>query len=162
MARYTLQSLRQLLSAFTEGSGFDRVARKMSVVSVSEGKCSFELQVDESHVNRAGGLHGGFTATVVDVATTLAIMTTGSGSPGVSTDLNITFVKSFSARFSTRELFFACRFTKAARPGERLLINAHCLKVGKTLGFATADVVNESGTLIAQGRQTKFLSLPKN
>ena len=58
------------------------------VTSASHGNCVCELTLDESHLNRVGGLHGGFTATLVDNISTAAIMTTGSG-PGVSVDMNI-------------------------------------------------------------------------
>ena len=58
------------------------------VTSASHGNCVCELTVDESHVNRGGGLHGGFTATLVDNISTAAIMTTGCA-PGVSVDMNV-------------------------------------------------------------------------
>lgn len=44
--------------------------------------------MDESHLNKAGGMHGGFTATLIDNISTAAIVTTGSD-PGVSVDMNI-------------------------------------------------------------------------
>lgn len=45
----------------------------------------------EDHLNRAGALHGGFTATLVDSVSTVAIMTADKP-PGVSVDLSITYV----------------------------------------------------------------------
>ncbi len=60
----------------------------MFVTSASHGKFVCEVTVDESHLNRVGGMHGGFTATLVDNISTAAIMTTGSA-PGVSVDMNI-------------------------------------------------------------------------
>lgn len=48
---------------------------------------------------------------------------------------------------------------KAARLGDTLVIDAECLKLGKTLAFAAVDIRNKSdGTLIAQGRQTKHIA----
>lgn len=62
--------------------------RQVEVTSASHGNFVCEVTVDESHLNRAGGLHGGLTATLVDNISTAAIMTTGSR-PGVSVDMNI-------------------------------------------------------------------------
>ena len=58
------------------------------MVSASAGKCVCELRVDESHLNKVGGLHGGLTATLVDNISTLAIMS-AECHPGVSVDLNV-------------------------------------------------------------------------
>ena len=59
------------------------------MVSATPGKCTCEVTLDESHMNRGGALHGGFTATLVDNISTLAIMT-AEKPPGVSVDINIT------------------------------------------------------------------------
>lgn len=48
-----------------------------------------ELTVDESHLNRLGGLHGGFTATVIDQMTAVSLMARSGQLFGASTDLNI-------------------------------------------------------------------------
>ncbi len=61
----------------------------MRVVSAGSGKCTCEMKIEEEHQNRGGTLHGGLTATLVDVVSTYALMTAGSGSPGVSVDMNI-------------------------------------------------------------------------
>ena len=44
-----------------------------------------------------GTLHGGFIATLVDSLTTVAIMTTPVGVPGVSVDLSVRLVKKLTA-----------------------------------------------------------------
>ena len=58
-------------------------------MSAMPGKLTCEVTVDESHMNRGGGLHGGFTSTLVDVVSTVAIMT-AEKPPGVSVDMNVT------------------------------------------------------------------------
>lgn len=65
--------------------------QKVEVVSASAGKCSCEVTLDEFHLNRGGALHGGFTATLVDGVSTIAIMC-AEKPPGVSVDMNITYV----------------------------------------------------------------------
>lgn len=60
-------------------------------MSTSPGKVVCEMRVEEEHTNRGGTLHGGLTATLVDVISTLAIMNSERGAPGVSVDMNITY-----------------------------------------------------------------------
>ncbi|KAK7899069.1 hypothetical protein WMY93_019922 [Mugilogobius chulae] len=120
-------------------SGFDRVLNKVEVLSASPGKVVCEMQVADEHINRGGTLHGGMTATLVDVISTLAIMHSERNLPGVSVDMNITYMN-------------------AAKIGEDVLITAQVLKQGRTLAFATVDLTNKAtGKLIAQGRHTKHL-----
>lgn len=59
-------------------------------MSTSPGKVVCEMRVEEQHTNKGGTLHGGLTATLVDVISTLAIMNSERGAPGVSVDMNIT------------------------------------------------------------------------
>jgi acyl-coenzyme A thioesterase 13 len=105
---------------------------------VAPGKVRCELTVEEEHSNSDGTLHTGFSATMVDVISTMAIETATYGRPGGSIDLNVTCLE-------------------AARVGEHLVIDSECLKVGKSLATAVVDVRNQNGTLIWQGRQTKHL-----
>lgn len=60
-------------------------------MSVSHGKISCEFTVSEEETNRAGTLHGGFTATLIDHVSTLALLSTDKP-PGLSTDMNIRYV----------------------------------------------------------------------
>ncbi|CAL8293575.1 unnamed protein product [Merluccius merluccius] len=139
MASLTLNSLKQIMKSIVDTPGFDRVISKVNVLSASPGKVVCEMKVEEEHTNRGGTLHGGLTATLVDIISTTAIMYSERGSPGVSVDMNITYMN-------------------AAKVGEDVLITAQVLKEGKTLAFATVDLINKStGKFIAQGRHTKHL-----
>lgn len=64
----------------------------MEVLAATPGKVVCEMRVEEEHTNRGGTLHGGLTATLVDVISTMAIMNSERGAPGVSVDMNITWV----------------------------------------------------------------------
>ncbi|NP_001279122.1 acyl-coenzyme A thioesterase 13 [Callorhinchus milii] len=135
----SVNALREIIRGITGGRGFDQVLRKMNVVSASPGKVVCELKVEEEHVNRSSALHGGLIATIVDVVSTTALLNTERATPGVSVDMNITYMN-------------------AAKVGEDLIISAEVLKQGRTLGFATVDLTSKTtGKLIAQGRHTKFL-----
>ncbi|KAM6959425.1 acyl-coenzyme A thioesterase 13 [Aplochiton taeniatus] len=139
MFSLSLNSLKQVMKAMVDTPGFDRVLNKVDILSASPGKVVCELKVEEEHTNRGGTLHGGLTATLVDVISTTAIMYSERGAPGVSVDMNITYMNS-------------------AKIGEDVLITAQVLKQGRTLAFATVDLTNKAtGKLIAQGRHTKHL-----
>ncbi|XP_074543433.1 acyl-coenzyme A thioesterase 13 [Halichoeres trimaculatus] len=139
MGSLPLNSLKQLMKAMLDTRGFDRVLSKVNILSASPGKLVCELRVEEEHTNRGGTLHGGMTATLVDVISTVAIMNTERGAPGVSVDMNITYMS-------------------AAKMGEDVLITAEVLKQGRTLAFASVDLTSKvTGKMIAQGRHTKHL-----
>lgn len=64
----------------------------MTLVSAAPEKLICEMKVEEQHTNKFGTLHGGLTATLVDSISTMALMCTERGAPGVSIDMNITYV----------------------------------------------------------------------
>ncbi|XP_037120158.1 acyl-coenzyme A thioesterase 13 [Syngnathus acus] len=139
MASASLKTIQQIMRVMKDKPGFDRVLNKVEVVSASPGKVVCEMQVAEEHTNGFGTLHGGLTATLVDVISTMAIMYSDRGAPGVSVDMNITYMN-------------------AAKLGEDVLITAQVLKEGRTLAFSTVDLTSKAtGKLIAQGRHTKHL-----
>ncbi|CAI9168814.1 unnamed protein product [Rangifer tarandus platyrhynchus] len=118
---------------------FDRNLEKMTVVSAAAGKVICEMKVEEQHANKIGTLHGGLTATLVDVVSSLALLCTERGISGVSVDMNITYLS-------------------PAKIGDDILITAHVLKEGRSLSFASVDLTNKAtGKLIAQGRHTKHM-----
>ena len=47
--------------------------------------------VGEEHENVVGTLHGGFTATLVDTFTTMALMSSEQSNPGVTINLNLRY-----------------------------------------------------------------------
>lgn len=90
-------------------------------------------------MNRGGGLHGGFTATVVDNYTTFALVS-GEKPPGVTVDLHVSYVK-------------------GAREGDVVVIDASTVRAGKRLAFLECELRHKSdGSVIARGRQTKYLA----
>ncbi|XP_006051255.2 acyl-coenzyme A thioesterase 13 [Bubalus bubalis] len=118
---------------------FDRNLEKVTLVSAAPGKLVCEMKVEEQHANKIGTLHGGMTATLVDVISSLALLCTERGISGVSVDMNITYIS-------------------PAKVGEDILITAHVLKEGRSLSFASVDLTNKAtGKLIAQGRHTKHM-----
>nr|KAF6290106.1 acyl-CoA thioesterase 13 [Myotis myotis] len=69
----------------------------------------------------------------------MALLCTERALPGVSVDMNITYMS-------------------PAKIGEVVVITAQILKQGRTLAFASVDLTNKTtGKLVAQGRHTKHL-----
>lgn len=56
------------------------------------GRCVAEFVVRPENLNQGGGLHGGLSATIVDVFTTYALITKDCH-PGVTVDLHVRLEK---------------------------------------------------------------------
>ncbi|KAK3913183.1 Acyl-coenzyme A thioesterase 13 [Frankliniella fusca] len=136
------RQLVEMMAKRLSSQGFDRVLSKMKIISGGEGKCTAELKVEEEHQNIGGTLHGGMTATMVDIVSTLAMMThEKSKSPGVTVDLHVTYLK-------------------GAKVGEDIVIEASTLKAGKNLAYLHVDIINKKNNeLIARGSHTKFVGV---
>lgn len=75
--------------------------------------------------------------TAADIVSSYALMTTGSGHPGVSVDLNVSYLR-------------------PALSGETIVVDATVDRVGKTLAFTSVDIKRKAdGALIAKARHTK-------
>lgn len=61
---------------------------QIEITGGDAGRCIAEFVVKPENLNNGGGLHGGFTATVVDSFTTYALLTKESP-PGVTVDLHV-------------------------------------------------------------------------
>ena len=46
---------------------------------------------------------------------------------------------------------------KADAVGADIIIESNTLRAGRTLAFLTVDIKDKNGTLLAQGRHTKFV-----
>lgn len=122
---------RHRATALFEFAGF-------RLLSHGGGLAEMECPVTEKTQNVNGDLHGGILALLIDEAGTVALASKDRlGRPGVTTDLNVTYVA----------------------PGRPPWVRAvaRALRVGRTLGYVQVDVSDEEGKLVAQGRMTKFM-----
>ncbi|XP_025072210.1 acyl-coenzyme A thioesterase 13-like isoform X1 [Alligator sinensis] len=176
-AALTLQSLREVVKSLVDTPGFDRVYDKIKLLSAIPGKVVCEMKVEEQHTNRAGTLHGGLAATLVDVVSTVALMNTERGEPGVSVDMNITLescplpvfhrgdvvsMVNFCSKWVKQELCQLMpsleRYISAPKMGEEILITSQVMKQGRRIAFTTTDLTKKAtGKIVAQGRHTKYL-----
>ena len=126
-----------LLGAFMTNSGrFDESLSDLKVEKMEGGEVECSLRVTKPLENAYETLHGGAICTIVDVVGTMAILSLDVTKPGVSVDLNVSFVS-------------------AAKSGENVVIKGTCHKLGRKLGFTEVRIESEDGKLIATGRHTK-------
>jgi acyl-coenzyme A thioesterase 13 len=140
IAKAKLHGVDSLLGKFSPlPEGFDRCLTHMTVDSIKDGVVICSLPVTKELANAYGTLHGGVTATLVDVVGTLALLSADPKRAGVSVDLNLSYLK-------------------PAKIGETVICTGTILKAGRSLGFAHVDVHRKSdGAAVATGRHTKFL-----
>lgn len=103
----------------------------------NDGKIECSMTIQKQHTNSFGTLHGGLTCTLVDICGTIAIMSLRPTSPGVSIDINTSFVA-------------------AGKIGEEITILASVLKFGKSLSFTDVAIRRaKDNAILAVGRHTK-------
>ncbi|HJZ86430.1 MAG TPA: PaaI family thioesterase [Polyangia bacterium] len=127
----------------------DKVAARLSHTGLSktlgevvlgwgDGRAQVELAVSPAVLNPVGALHGGALATLIDSAGTIAIMAThAEAAPGVTTDLNVSYL--------------------APTRAGKVVAEARAVKVGRTLAFAEVEVRRADGVVVAVGRITKYM-----
>jgi uncharacterized protein (TIGR00369 family) len=111
----------------------------MRVLRVEPGEVDVAMEVGPDHLNLRGLLHGGMIATLADTASGLAIRSAlGPGSSHATVQLDV-------------------QFLRAGGPGT---IEAHgrAVRVGRSIAFAEADVVDASGATLARATATHAVS----
>ena len=110
----------------------------MRLASAGPGLATFVLDVDERHHNPMGSVHGGILADLADAAMGYAVISTLAA----------------EETFTTLEI--KLNFLRPAFAG-RLRCHARVESRGKTIVYATADVVNDEGKLIAKAVSTNLV-----
>ncbi len=108
----------------------------MKPTLIESGQVTFEVQADQRHLNPLGGVHGGFTATVLDTVTGCAIHTVLEAGAGYGTiDLNIKM----------------CRPIPQNRP---LTAIGQIINTTKNLAISEGKIIDEDGKLYAHATAT--------
>ena len=102
------------------------------LVEVGTGRASFEVDVDNRHLNRQGSLHGGVAATLLDAACGYSGLATGQGD-ALGNAVTVTLSISYIAKVSSG----------------RLRATGNLTKMGRSIYFSAGELVSESGDLIA-------------
>ncbi|KAK6092462.1 hypothetical protein MT418_007029 [Batrachochytrium dendrobatidis] len=112
--------------------------KHLNVVKVNADSVVCEMPVAKAHLNVMDGLHGGVTATIVDVMGSLAIAAkTGTVYTGVSTDITV-------------------QYLSGGKLNDMLRIEADCPKAGKSLAFSHVRIFNGE-KILATGSHTKYV-----
>ncbi|KAG2255096.1 hypothetical protein Bca52824_074390 [Brassica carinata] len=116
------------------------VAKGIKVDLVETGRIVCSMKVQPHLLNAGNFLHGGATATLVDVIGSAVIYTTGASHSGVSVEINVSYLDS-------------------AFLDEEIEIESKALRVGKAVAVVSVELrKKKNGKLIAQGRHTKYLA----
>ncbi|KAL5704204.1 hypothetical protein ACHQM5_022662 [Ranunculus cassubicifolius] len=117
------------------------IMQGVKVDLIEPGRVLCSMKVPPRLLNVGNFLHGGATASLVDVIGSAAIFTTGATSVGVSIEINISYLD-------------------AAFDDEEIEIDARCLRVGKAVGVVSVELrKKKTGKIFAQGRHTKYLAI---
>ena len=136
IARAKAGGANALLGAFMHVGKFDKCMKNLRVISIDSDKVVCKLPIDGEVSNFYDTLHGGATSTLVDVVGTMAVLSKDPTKPGVSVELNVSFIS-------------------AAKIGTNVTIEGRLLKLGRKLAYTQVDVFGENGQLVATGRHTK-------
>lgn len=113
-----------------------------------EGPARLTLTLEEKHMNPNGVVHGGVLTSLMDEACGAAVFAERGleamiAAPHATVDMNVSFMS-------------------GARVGDRLVVEAKALRVGRSVAFAEAEVVRNEDTLMAKGRFTFVIQERRN
>jgi uncharacterized protein (TIGR00369 family) len=105
-----------------------------------EGYVRMSITLEEHHTNPNGVMHGGVVTTLMDEALGGVIASVR----GLET--------MFAAPHATVEM--NASFLSGARPGDRIVVEARVLRLGRRVAFGEAEARRGDGELVAKGRMT--------
>ncbi|ORY79853.1 HotDog domain-containing protein [Protomyces lactucae-debilis] len=127
-------------SSFLQTSGMEpQMLKNMIIDSASPGLVKASLKIEKIHCNRLSILHGGTVACIVDTGGSLAVASRGLYATGVSTDMNIAYIKA------------------GGQVGDTITATMICDSLGKTLAYTRVEFHNAQGVLFARGSHTKHV-----
>ena len=108
----------------------------MQFAEVESGKVMFLAHADERHINPAGGVHGGFAATILDSVTGCAIHT----------------MLEAGIAFGTIEL--AVKMMRPIPVNVELRAEGKIINMSRSLGVSEGRIVDENGKIYAHATST--------
>jgi acyl-coenzyme A thioesterase 13 len=131
--------LTRVLTSMVSFGGLDTALKACKLVKATPGHCILSKVVASEHANRGGTLHGAFSAYLVDVGSTLALMSLDQKLPGVSLKMNFTYLKS-------------------AKIGQEIIIDARTVRKENGMAFLECEIkCKESGNLLVKGTHTQYV-----
>lgn len=115
------------------------VMQGLHVDLIEPGRIVCSYKVPPRLLNAGNFMHGGATATLVDIVGSAVILTVGAPRTGVSVEINVSYLD-------------------AAYADEEIEIEGKALRVGKAVAVVSVELRKKAtGKIIAQGRHTKYL-----
>ncbi|VDK82091.1 unnamed protein product [Litomosoides sigmodontis] len=138
MANKGLNHLKKMFRDFETTKNFAYCVRDCVVNKATEnGHVEIELKIADEHLNPSGTIHGGFIATLVNIASTAAVLVSGRPTGGRSVDLSVSY-------------------QTAAKPGETIIAESSIQKTTRNLAFINTKIYRKTDNMsIATGQETK-------
>ncbi|XP_072990537.1 uncharacterized protein [Typha latifolia] len=114
---------------------------RIDLVEPSRLLCSFV--VPPRLLNTGKFIHGGATASLIELVGSAAFYTAGARTRGAPLEMSISYLD-------------------AAFANEEIEIEAKVLRAGKAVGAATVELRKKTGKIIAHARYTKYLAASSN
>lgn len=132
-----LASTNKLIAHVIDKGHFHPNIKGVTVVDMAQDATSMtgQMKVLHEHLNRQGALHGGCSATIIDLVTSAHFMAhQNTQSLALSVQLDV-------------------KFFAPALEGDLIEIHSNIIKPGKTLYFLQADLLNKTrdNKLVARG-----------
>jgi uncharacterized protein (TIGR00369 family) len=111
----------------------------MKIIDVGPGFSVLEIELAQKHLQPFGFVHGGVYASIVDAAAFWSVFykIEDQDTGATTVDLKLNYL--------------------APAASGKLIAKGRQIKLGKTLGYAEAEVVAESGKILAHGTSTLIL-----
>jgi uncharacterized protein (TIGR00369 family) len=111
----------------------------MKILDVGPGFSVLEIELAQKHLQPFGFVHGGVYASIVDAAAFWSVFykIEDQDTGATTVDLKLNYL--------------------APAASGKLIAKGRQIKLGKTLGYAEAEVVAESGKILAHGTSTLIL-----
>ncbi|KAF3340860.1 acyl-coenzyme A thioesterase 13 [Carex littledalei] len=117
------------------------VLRGLKVVVAEPRRLLCSLSVPPRLLNTGKFMHGGATASLIDLVGSAVFYTAGAKTRGDPLEMSIAYLD-------------------AAFADEEIDIEAKVLRTGKAVGVATVELRKKNGKIIAHARYTKYLASP--
>merc|ERR1712217_135727 len=115
----------------------------MECTSVADGEVVCLVTVTPALQNNWDSMHGGASATLVDVLGTMALLTRDPQRAGVSVEMSQTFLAQ-------------------AKGGDTVIGIGKVVKYGRSLGFTEVKIMDSNGKELVTGRHTKAFPQQRN
>ncbi|KYR02861.1 thioesterase superfamily protein [Tieghemostelium lacteum] len=120
--------------------GFDiNILKVLELETIEKGNICYSMVVPQSLCNIINTLHGGAIGTIVDVVSSIAIVSMNPElPPSVSVEICV-------------------HYAATAKLDEKIKVYSNVYKMGKNLAFTDTTIRNSKGDIVAKASHTKYI-----